>query len=341
MSTGLGYPDWQKIQQWLGAPLAEQTGLPIGAGTHDDGPFNLVSWASVVVAVSVTGGNVTATVKQQINGGPASLELDESFVVSPGAPVFQSVLLYGDVVSLHLAGAAPGVVVDYALIPCNTPIQASAITNALVTVQQNDVKVDAEPTLDFEDASGWPWTITPDAANERVKIALPTPGLVKLWDSTEAGVVFPAASITTPMLSGLFKHLLIVARLRSDVAGADDTLYMRMNGIATANYFDQTLDAVGTGVTAFANSGVSLGRIGLIAAGGGAANEMGAVEASIPDYTGNQRKCWSGRSGGFTSAGFVRIVAGELANLVAAVTSLTFLCSGNLTGGRITVYGGS
>lgn len=128
MSSGLGYPDWQKIQQWIGAPIVSQVGLAIGAGTHDDGPVNLASWASVIVAIKPTGGAVTVTVKQQISGGPAGLELDTSFTVQAGVTVFESIVLSGDAISLHLQGGGVGTTVDYALIPSNTTINAATVS---------------------------------------------------------------------------------------------------------------------------------------------------------------------------------------------------------------------
>src|SRR4051812_1379184 len=120
MSSGLGYPDWQKIQQWLGAPLDQATAAAIGAGAINLGPYNLASWASIILAIKPAGGKVTATIKQKISGGPASLELSEAFIVNAGTTAFEAVVLFGDVVSITLQGDTVGETVDYAIYPSNT-----------------------------------------------------------------------------------------------------------------------------------------------------------------------------------------------------------------------------
>lgn len=180
MSSGLGYPDWQKIQQWIGTPLDEATGAAIGAGAINLGPYNLASWASIVVALKPTGGKVTITVKQKLNGGPATLELDEVFVVNAGSTLFEAVVLFGDVVSVTLQGDTVGETVDYAVYPSNTTTNAQVITNATINVQHNEALVAAEQTLDFVDAAAGAgvWTIADDAANTRVKVTLPIIGLL-------------------------------------------------------------------------------------------------------------------------------------------------------------------
>jgi hypothetical protein len=170
VSSGIGYPDWQKIQQWLGAPLDQATAAAIGAGAINLGPYNLASWASLVVAIKPTGGSVTITVKQKISGGPATLELSQQVVVNAGSTVFEAFVLLGDAVSVTLQGSAGGETVDYALYPSNTTTNAQVITNATINVQKDDVLVAAEQTLDFLTAALIP-TITDDAGNTRVKIS--------------------------------------------------------------------------------------------------------------------------------------------------------------------------
>jgi hypothetical protein len=171
--SSIGYPDFQKIAQWIGAPIVQQTGLALGNGVHDDGPFNLASWASVVVAIKPTGGKVTVTVKQKISGGPATLELDTTFTVDAGATVFESIVLFGDAVTLHLAGDTIGETVDYALFPSNATTNAQLSTNPSIGFQLNDVLVATEPALDFEDAGGFKWSVLDDAAGARVKVTPP------------------------------------------------------------------------------------------------------------------------------------------------------------------------
>lgn len=190
--SSIGFPDGQRITQWLGAPIVQQTALAIGNVLHTDGPFNLASWASVIVAIKPTGGNVTVTVRQRVSGGPASLELPETFIVQAGQVGFESIVLFGDAVYLDLTGSAPGVTVDYALYPSNTTTNAQVLASATVNVQHNEALVAAEPTLDFVDSAGNVWVLTDDAANTRMKVALP--------DDVACSTYPP----TTLLASGLF-----------------------------------------------------------------------------------------------------------------------------------------
>lgn len=171
MSTG--YPDGQKITQWLGAPIQKATAAAIGAGQIVIGPSRLSSWASLIVALKPTGGQVTVTVAQTIDGGPAGLVLQSQVVVAAGATLFEAFVLFGTSVTVTLQGAVGGTTVDYAIIPSNTTTNAQVLTNATINVQKNEVLVAAEPTLDFVDAGANVWTVTDDATNTRVKVTPP------------------------------------------------------------------------------------------------------------------------------------------------------------------------
>lgn len=132
--SSVGFPDWQKITQWLGAPEVSTVGLALGAGVHDDGPFDLASWASVVVAVMPTGGPVSVRLRQQIPGGPPSLTTDTTFAVAAGGVLFEAIVLMAGAVSLELTGTVPGTTVDYALYPSNTTTNAVASGGGTVIV---------------------------------------------------------------------------------------------------------------------------------------------------------------------------------------------------------------
>lgn len=166
----IGFPDGQRITQWLGSPVVKATAAAIGNVLHTDGPFNLASWASIVVAIKPTGGQVTVTVRQRVTGGAVTLELPQTFIVNPGSVLFESIVLFGDEVYVDLTGSAPGVTVDYAVYPSNTTTNAQVLANATINLQHNDVLVAAEPTLDLEDARGLTWTIVDDAPGTRLKI---------------------------------------------------------------------------------------------------------------------------------------------------------------------------
>lgn len=194
MSTVQGFPDWQRITQWLGPPIVQNTGLVIGAGTHTDGPVQVSNFASVVVALKATGGNVTVTIKQTVPAGPASLVLTSSVVVPAGATLFEAFVLYGGAVELDLTGSIAGTSVDYALYGSNTTTNAQVVTAATINVQHSEVLVAAEPTLDFVDVGGSVWSVTDDAANTRVKIALPN--LLAMLGATGRTVAFGNSSWT-------------------------------------------------------------------------------------------------------------------------------------------------
>lgn len=173
--SSYGFPDGQEITQWLGQPIDEQTAYALGAGSKAIGPAVLANFASIIVAVKPTGGPVTVTITQGINGGPPGLQLQESVVVPAGATLFEAVVLFADSVTVTLQGSVGGTTVDYAVYPSNTTTNTQVLTQATVDIQHNDVRIAAEPALDFEDGASVAWTLADDAANSRMKI---TPQLV-------------------------------------------------------------------------------------------------------------------------------------------------------------------
>lgn len=142
--TSIGYPDGQRITQWLGAPVVTATALVIDNVLHTDGPFNLASWASVIVGIKPTGGSVTVTVRQKINGGPPGLELVTSYIVPAGSASFRPIVLFGGAVTLELLGSAVGTSVDYALYPSNSTTNAQVVstTTSDVEVARSENKAD-------------------------------------------------------------------------------------------------------------------------------------------------------------------------------------------------------
>lgn len=175
------------------------------------------------------------------------------------------------------------------------------------------------------------------------------PGAVKLWDSVEAGVVLPAASIATPTLPAAnLKHLEVVIRARSDTAAARDSVVARFNGDTAANYDRiggtfQGATAVGS-VAAAAQTSIFAARIPGATA---TAKEFGSGTLVIPghaDATGYKiahtigAMIWlQGTVGDYEWS-----IGGGVWRSEAAITGLTFLLAsgGNfVAGSRITVYG--
>lgn len=232
--SSVGYPDYQRITQWLGAPLLQGTGLGVFPGPHVDGPIEVANYASVIVAVKANVGNVTVTIKQTVPAGPATLVLTETVIVPAGATLFEAFVLFGQAVELDLTGSIAGTTVDYALYGSNTTTNAQVITNATINVQLNDVLVAAEPTLDFQDDPGFPWSVLDDAPGTRVKVK-PPPGVVRCR-YTNAGQV---ARTNTVVEADLFANLL---NIPADAMGANGWARIKVQGgIANATGIPQNL----------------------------------------------------------------------------------------------------
>lgn len=168
--SSYGFADGQEITSWLGVPIDEAAAFALGAGTKVVGPTVLTNFASVIVAVKATGGQVTVKVTQGVSAGPPALQLTESVVVAAGATLFEAFVLFGDSVTIEFDGVLGGTTIDYAIYPANTTTNAQVITAATINVQHNDVLVGAEATIDFEDG-GVVFTVSDDGPNQRIKVA--------------------------------------------------------------------------------------------------------------------------------------------------------------------------
>lgn len=169
MST---FPDWQQIQQWTGDPLAGKTALALGGGVEDTGPLPVGSWASIILWVKATAQPVAIVVTQTVSGGSSALSIVTTINVPAGGKLTQSIVMFGDTVEVVFTGGGVGCILDYAVVPSNTTSNAQVLTNATINVQKNEVLVALEPTLDFVDSNQNLWSVTDDAANTRVKLAL-------------------------------------------------------------------------------------------------------------------------------------------------------------------------
>jgi len=158
------------------------------------------------------------------------------------------------------------------------------------------------------------------------------PALIKLWDSVEAGVTFPAASITTPALSAAYKHLRIEYNVAASTAAF---LTFRVNGDSGANYYAiQDINAVSTTV----NPGTQLSLVHI------SSLESSSGTLVIPNYSTamfSQRQILGHAFSQNDGSGNMHLfILGGAWNASAAISTLTFgTTAGNITGGRITVYG--
>lgn len=337
-----GYPDWQKIQQWLGTPVVTNIGRAIPVAPITDGPFNLASWASVVVAIKPTGGNVTVTVNQAIQGAPASL-VDQGQVVAPAGQVtFASFVLFGDAVSLTLQGAGAGVTADYTLYPSNTTTNAKLLASAVTAYQKNGVLVASESVLDLIEGVGVRLTLADDPTNTRMHVTIAAPAIADV--AISSGTV---ASIDIQNIPQTWAHLRAAIAARTDIAGSQDSLYVRMNANATAVYYAEYIAAQGTTAPSAGELiGALAAYLGTCNGGGAASGRPSAHEALIayPEETGDPvsyvfKSCAMG--GNVSGLGVVVIGGGVYNVATAPVTRLTFVGNaGNFVSGtRVTLEG--
>lgn len=172
----------------------------------------------------------------------------------------------------------------------------------------------------------------------------PTTGLAKLWDSVDAGVSLPAASITTPTLDQSFRDLVVAIQARSN--GAASWVRLQANG-ETGSVYDvgYTEGNAGTMTGAATN-----GATNVIVAGcqpsTGTANFFGIGEVVLHDYANAAKQhslvAQGAREHG-AAGGARQIISSAVIRpgALAAISTLTFFAdAGSLvTGSRITVYG--
>jgi hypothetical protein len=91
-------------------------------------------------------------------------------------------------------------------------------------------------------------------------------------------------AITFNSIPATFRHLRLVVAGRSTNATADDGVFLRFNGDATAVYDWQTLRASGTAVTAVEGIGQTYLDVGRIPAGNAPAGIVGSLVIDLPDY---------------------------------------------------------
>lgn len=172
-------------------------------------------------------------------------------------------------------------------------------------------------------------------------------GMNLLWDSVDAGVALPVASMTTSALDQSFKHLLVVISARSDRAALLDGIGMRINGLTAANYFIQTLRANNTTASAFAQAAGTAFDLGVCAAASSNATSFGSNFVLLPDYAnatkGQKFLNFNVHLADGTASNFDLRLTGGWYSGAAAVSTLTFFpTAGGLNlvaGSRISVYG--
>lgn len=175
------------------------------------------------------------------------------------------------------------------------------------------------------------------------------PGMQLIWDSVDAAVTLPAASITTPTLPGTFKHLHVVVNGRtSDTttggSGGFSQVLLRVNADTGSNYDMEWSDATSSSTSATGSEGGTSARVGQIANAEAPASHAGGLIVDAFDYASTTFFKNFVTHGGMrygTSSNVQTAVSYQQWRSASAITSLTFLLSaGNwVAGSRITVYG--
>jgi hypothetical protein len=105
-----------------------------------------------------------------------------------------------------------------------------------------------------------------------------SPAMVKLWDSVDAGVSLPVASITTPSLPQTFRHLKVIAQILG--SSANIGIILRANGSVTNYYWTEfqahASNVLTDGDGAFPDTSFSLGNMG---------GYMQRLEIDLPVYS--------------------------------------------------------
>lgn len=92
------------------------------------------------------------------------------------------------------------------------------------------------------------------------------------------------ATISFTSIPATFRHLVVVLEGRASPSQTSVGIGLRFNADTGNNYDRQTLQAVGTGVTATQTTGGSFIQIGLLSAATATANASGSIRVMIPSY---------------------------------------------------------
>ena len=170
----------------------------------------------------------------------------------------------------------------------------------------------------------------------------PLSGSTLLWDSTDAGVSFPTATITTATLPTIFDTLRVDFRVRGN--GGVNTLtnvQLRINGVSTGSYYTQLMQSHATTAAASESIAATSAPIGLMPQGSGGDWATGTLW--IPGYQATNPSFHSISGGGY-GTGTNTLWNGTYGGyyIGSGVSTLTFLDSGAnsfINPSRISVYG--
>lgn len=147
------YPDFQRVANWIGAPLDTANALAVGVGGVTRGPFTITNWASVIIIIKATTNPCSVGLLWSNSGAPASLSISEGFtpaVATVGQSTFN---VLGDTLTVVLTGIGGTATVDYAVIPANTVV-GSNFLSACILSEATLHSASAAGALVWEDPNG-------------------------------------------------------------------------------------------------------------------------------------------------------------------------------------------
>lgn len=120
--TSLGFPDWQRITQWIGRPLLELDDEPVGIVLEQLLSVRVSSWRSLSIVFASSAGNVY--LKPAFStAGASSVLVPSPDLYSPGGVVGRiSLPVIGDTFTLSAALALAGQTMDMVVVPTNLEV---------------------------------------------------------------------------------------------------------------------------------------------------------------------------------------------------------------------------
>lgn len=171
----------------------------------------------------------------------------------------------------------------------------------------------------------------------------PRPALVTVIDVGPLGVA--QASIVLDGIPQNYRHLWLVASLRSTQAAVSEAVIHRINNDSGANYDTQSLTAQNAVLTGLESIATANPVIGSCPAASAPANDFGFIEAMYLDYANaGKKKLWQHRTGlraANASAGVLTTTRTSGYRTAAALTRIDLiLLTGTFEiGSRATLYG--
>ena len=152
----IGHPDFQRIEQWLGGALAEETLFPVSAGLDSWGPFNVASWRTVALSVLPVGSDITVQLTWSHSSVPFAPVRQDVWYVGNGLQLFTLCPIYADTVELTIARGGGATTVDLGLWPTNLEHDngINGFTGNLVTEWPNFVLAGATEVVRIRPYSG-------------------------------------------------------------------------------------------------------------------------------------------------------------------------------------------